>query len=626
MATIPREAPWTGVRKEAAASSFGRTIWMWLTTVDHKKIGILYILGATFFFVLGGVEALLMRIQLMNPANTIAVGNTFNELLTMHGTTMLFFFAMPLFFGLMNIIMPLQIGARDVAFPTLNALSVWLFILGGILFHTSWLLGGAPNNGWFNYPPNSLDTFNPFAGGIDYYNFGLQLSGLGSFMTAINFIVTIVNMRAPGMTFFRMPLFTWATLITSVITLFALPPLTADLFLLMFDRLLGMRFFDVTAGGNVLIWQHLFWIFGHPEVYILALPGFGIISEVIATFSRKPIFGYTAMVVAMAAIAFLGFGVWSHHMFAVGMGPLVNSIFSATSMLIAIPTGVKVFNWIATLWGGKLEFKTALLYAVGFLPIFVLGGMTGVMVAVAPADYQYNMTYFVVAHFHYVMIGTVLFGSLAALFYWFPRIWGKTLDERLGRWSFWIVFIGFNVTFFPMHFLGLLGMPRRIYTYRPELGLVTLNQISTYGAFILTLGILLVLINVAITALKKERSVADPWDARTLEWSIPNPVPEYNYLQLPQVRARDAWWYEKRHGNGQMPPAEPLGPIHMPSPSILPFIMAVGLTIASYGAIFREPYVIWAGVIIFFVSLYRSMIHEDHGYTIDPAAAKEVTG
>ncbi|MBX5476880.1 MAG: cytochrome c oxidase subunit I [Clostridia bacterium] len=605
-------------RSAAHAGAPARTgLWSWITTVDHKRIGILYLIASAFFFTLGGIEAFLMRVQLMKPGLHLFVGNTFNELLTMHGTTMIFFAVMPLFTAFVNAVVPLQIGARDVAFPFLNALSFWLFFLGGILFNSSWIIGGAPNNGWFNYAPNSEPTYTPGTG-IDFYDIGLQIAGLGTFISGINFIVTIINMRAPGMTLRRMPLFTWATLVMSIVILFAFPAITVDLFLNAFDRLLGMNFFNVNAGGNVILWQHLFWIFGHPEVYILALPAFGIISEVVSTFSRKTLFGYDSMVLALLAIGFLSFMVWSHHMFAVGMGPVVNSIFALSTMTIAVPTGIKIFNWIMTMWGGRIRTTTAMMYAIGFIPIFVIGGMSGVMVAMAPADYQYNMSYFVVAHFHYVMIGGSLFALLAALYYWFPKMFGRMLDEGLGKLGFWLVFIGFNVTFFPMHLLGLLGMPRRIFTYKPGLGLETWNFVSTIGVFILTLGFLTVLINVIRALMKPADAPADPWDARTLEWSIPSPAPEYNFAQLPEVRARDAWWFEKRNGNKKMPAATPLEPIHMPSPTPIPFYLSVGVTIIGYGAILSQKWLLLLGLALTAVMLYRGMFHVDPGYHVTP--------
>ncbi|MBX6350087.1 MAG: cbb3-type cytochrome c oxidase subunit I [Clostridia bacterium] len=593
----------------------------------------MYLLGGTFFFAVGGAEAFMMRLQLMNPHNRLFVGEVFNQLVTAHGTTMIFFAVMPLFIGFINCIVPLQIGARDVAFPYLNALSLWLFYVGGILFNIAWVAQfvtgrpSVPDNGWFNYAPLSISLYNP-GPGIDFYDLGIQISGIGSFMTGINFIVTIVNMRAPGLSFRRLPLFTWAALVTMILILFAFPPLTVDLFLLMFDRMLGMHFFDVTAGGNVLIWQHLFWIFGHPEVYILVLPAFGIISEVVTAFSGKTLYGYDSMVLAICAIGFLSFMVWSHHMFAVGMGPVVNSIFSITTMLIAIPTGVKIFNWIMTMWGGKLRLTTAMLYAIGFIPIFVIGGMSGVMVAMAPADYQYNMSYFVVAHFHYVMIGGSLFALLAALYYWAPRIFARKLDERLGKVGFWLVFVGFNVTFFPQHFAGLLGMPRRIFTYRDVPSLVTMNELSTIGVFILALGFLTVLANLVKAALSARNAEADPWDGRSLEWTIPVPTPEYNFAQIPQVRSRDAWWREKRAGRTRMPAAEALQPIHMPPTSIEPLVLAVAVGVAAMGAIYSLPLLIGVGLLVAAVCLYRAMFREAPGYHVmpaeEPARAAEV--
>ena len=605
----------------------------YLTTVDHKKIGHVYIAASLFFFGVGGTEAFLMRLQLIRPDNTFISAATFNQLFTMHGTTMIFLAVMPFFIGFINSVVPLQIGARDVAFPRMNALSLWLFILGGLFLNSSWFLGGAPNAGWFNYAPISATAYNP-GPGIDFYDLGLQLAGLGTLMTGVNFIATIVNMRAPGMSFMRMPLFTWTTLVTSVLILFAFPPLTVNLFLLMFDRLLGANFFNVTHGGNVLLWQNLFWIFGHPEVYILVLPAFGIFSEVFPTFSGKSLFGYDTMVWSIVAIGFLSFMVWTHHMFAVGMGPWVNSVFAITSMLIAVPTGVKIFNWIFTMWGGRVRFTTAQLFAVGFIPIFVIGGMTGVMLAAAPADLQFNNSYFVVAHMHYVMIGGSLFGILAGLHYWWPKITGRLMSEKLGRWHFWLVFIGMNVVFMPMHFLGLLGMPRRVFTYSASLGpaVPILNQISTFGVLILIAGFLFLLWNIIWSFRHGEAAGPDPWDARTLEWAIPSPVPEYNFAAIPLVRGRDAWWVEKTEGNGELVAAKVPGAhsehgIHMPSPSWLPFVMALGLFVAAYGAIFGALPVIIVGLGTAVFCIYAFIVDNDKGYHVMPhGAAGEVSG
>ncbi|MFA8437619.1 cytochrome c oxidase subunit I [Pueribacillus sp. YX66] len=589
-------------------------IWDWLTTVDHKKIGIMYFLAGFLFFLLGGIESVLIRIQLMHPELNFVSAQTFNELITMHGTTMIFLAAMPIFLGLMNAIVPLQIGARDVAFPFMNALGLWLFIFGGLLLNMSWFLGGAPDAGWTAYAPLSTD----FSGtsGMDFYVLGLQIAGFGTLMGGINFLVTIINMRAPGMSFMRMPMFTWASFVTSALILFAFPPLTIGFFLLMFDRFFGSNFFVADAGGNVIIWEHIFWIFGHPEVYILILPAFGILSEVIPTFSRKRLFGYSAMVFATALIAFLGFMVWAHHMFTTGLGPVANSIFAVATMTIAIPTGVKIFNWLFTMWGGQIRFPTANLWAVAFIPSFLIGGMTGVMLSVAPADYQYHDTYFVVAHFHYVIVGGSVFGIFAGLYFWWPRMFGKMLNETLGKLHFWTFFIGFHLTFFPQHFLGLMGMPRRVFTFLEGQQLEAGNLVSSIGAFLMGVGTIVLLINIIMTTAKKEVAAYDPWDGRTLDWAIPIPTPVYNFAQLPLVKGLDALWIEKMNGNNKMTPAEPLADVHMPNGSILPFVMSLSFFIASFGFIYDQLIVAIAGIAgFFFCMLLRSVI-DDHGYYI----------
>ncbi|WP_139491667.1 cytochrome c oxidase subunit I [Brevibacillus dissolubilis] len=594
----------------------------WLTTVDHKKIGILYLVAGGFFFLLGGIEAVLMRLQLMYPESNLFVGATFNELLTMHGTTMIFLAAMPIIFALMNAIVPLQIGARDVAFPFVNSLGFWLFFFGGTLLNLSWFLGGAPDAGWTAYPPLSGTTYSS-THGVSFYVLGLQIAGLGTLIGGINFLVTIINMRAPGMTFMRMPLFTWSAFITSALILFAFPAITVGLVLLMFDRIFGANFFEVANGGNVVLWQHLFWIFGHPEVYILILPAFGIISEVVATFSKKRLFGYSAMVFATIVIGFLGFMVWAHHMFTVGMGPVANALFSIATMLIAVPTGIKIFNWLLTMWGGQIRFTTANLFAVGFIPTFVIGGMTGVMLAVAPADFQYHDSYFVVAHFHYVIVGGMAFGLFSGCYYWWPKMFGKMLNETIGKWNFWLFFIGFHLTFFPQHFLGLTGMPRRVYTYMAGQGWEMGNMISTIGALVMTLGTAVFLWNAFVTSRKAEKAPADPWDARTLEWAIPSPAPEYNFAQTPRVRGLDALWVEKMAGNKGMTPAEPLGPIHMPSPSILPFLMSVGFFIAGFGFIYHQTIVSVVGLLVVFYGMFARSLFDDHGFHIEVDEIKE---
>lgn len=596
-------------------------LWDWLTTVDHKKIGILYLLAGGIFFLLGGLEAMLMRLQLMYPEQQLIGGATFNQLITMHGTTMIFLAVMPVIFGLMNAIVPLQIGARDVAFPFVNALGFWLFFFGGLLLNTSWFLGGAPDAGWTAYA--TLSSSREYSGlGVDFYVLGLQIAGLGTLIGGINFLVTIINMRAPGLTFMRLPMFTWSSFVTSGLILLAFPALTVGLVFLMFDRLFGANFFNPDAGGNVVIWEHIFWIFGHPEVYILILPAFGIISEIVSTFSKKRLFGYSSMVFATVLIGFLGFMVWAHHMFTTGLGVIANTLFGLATMLIAVPTGIKIFNWLFTMWGGQIRFTTANLFAVAFIPTFVIGGMTGVMLAVPPADYQYHDSYFVVAHFHYVIVGGLVFGLFAGLYYWWPKMFGKFLNETIGKWNFWTFFIGFHLTFFPQHFLGLMGMPRRVFTYLEGQNLDFGNLISTIGAFGMTIGTILFVANIFVAARSSKRAPADPWDGRTLEWTIPSPAPEYNFAQTPLVRGYDALWVEKMAGNKTMTPAEPLGSIHMPSPSFLPFVMSVGLFISGYGFMYAKEWntyiVAIVGIAVTLVCMLLRSLYDDHGYHIEP--------
>ncbi|WP_051151343.1 cytochrome c oxidase subunit I [Exiguobacterium sp. ZOR0005] len=592
----------------------------WITTVDHKKIGILYLFSGIFFLLLGGIEALLIRWQLVRPMNDFVSGEVFNQLITMHGTTMIFLAAMPMLFGFMNAVVPLQIGARDVAFPFINSLGFWLFFFGGVMLNLSWFFGAAPNAGWTAYAPLSTQ---PEATGVDFYALGLQISGFGSLMAGINFLVTILNMRAPGMKLMRMPLFTWTTFVASALIVFAFPPLTVGLFMLMFERLFGAVYFNPAMGGNVIIWEHLFWIFGHPEVYILILPAFGIFSEIIPTFARKRLFGYTTMVFATMLIGFLGFMVWVHHMFTVGLGPVANSIFAVATMAIAVPTGVKIFNWLFTLWGGQIKFNVAMLYSVAFIPSFLVGGMTGVMLSVAPADYQYHDSYFVVAHFHYVIVGGVVYGLFAGLYYWFPLMFNKALSEKLGYWQFWLFFIGFHLTFFPQHFLGLFGMPRRVFTYLPNQGFETLNLLSTIGAFFMGVSTIILLIAVVKAFMSKEMVKPDHWgDGRTLEWTLPVPTPEYNFAQTPLVKGLDTFWLEKMAGNKRVSVSEPVTDIHMPNNSLIPFFMSLGLFIAGLGVIFQMDNTVlgWSligfGLLMTFVSMFIRSWIDDHGYYI----------
>jgi cytochrome c oxidase subunit 1 len=577
----------------------------WFTTVDHKRIGILYLIAAFIFFAIGGIEALLMRIQLGAPENTFLSPDMYNQLFTMHGTTMIFLAIMPMGVGLGNYVVPLQIGARDMAFPRLNAMSVWLFILGGLMLYFSFMVGGGPAAGWFAYVPLSNRPYSP-THGMDYWVLGLTMTGVASIAGSLNFIVTILNMRAPGMRLNRMPLFTWMMLVMSFVLIFAFPSLTAAQIMLLFDRNFGTHFFRADQGGNPILYQHLFWFFGHPEVYIMILPAFGIISELTSTFSRKPYFGYAFLAYSGVAIGFLGFLVWAHHMFAVGLGPVANAFFAGASMLIAVPTGVKIFNWIGTLWGGSINMKTALYFAVGFISMFIIGGISGITLASPPVDLQQTDTYYVVAHFHYVLFGGSMLGLFGAIYYWFPKMTGRLLDERLGKIHFWLTMIGFNLTFGPMHWVGTLGMPRRIYTYEAGMGYDIWNLIETIAAFLIALGVLMFFYNVVVSVRKGEIAGDDPWDGSTLEWATPSPPPSYNFARTPVVFSRRPVWDIKypeldlahakgvraaRRDSGVQADAvaasnkEPIM-VHMPSPTIYPLIVAVGLMLAFFGILY----------------------------------------
>jgi cytochrome c oxidase subunit 1 len=591
-------------------------LWSWLTTVDHKRIGILYGATAFFFFLLGGLEALIIRIQLAKPDNNFIDPDTYNQLFTMHGTTMIFLAIMPLGAMLFNYLIPLMIGARDVAFPRLNAFSYWVFLFGGLYLNASFLFGAAPDSGWYGYANLTSRQFSP-GPNVDFWNMGLQVLGVASLAAAVNFFVTIVNMRAPGMTMMRMPMFVWMSFITQVLLLLAFPVIAVALILLMFDRFFGTHFFIPTGGGDPLLWQHFFWIFGHPEVYILILPAFGVVSEILPVFSRKPLFGYAAMVFSGVFIAFLGFGVWSHHMFTTGMGPIADTFFSLSTMLIAIPTGVKIFNWLGTMWFGSLQFRTPMYFAVGFIAMFIIGGLSGVMHSSPPADLQQNDTYFIVAHFHYVLFGGSIFALTAGGYYWWPKMFGRMLDEGLGKLHFWLMLIGFNLTFFPMHFVGLNGMPRRTYTYPEELGFTTLNQIETVGSMILGLSFLVFLINVWRTSRKPRNAPADPWNGATLEWAIPSPPPEWNFDRLPTVEGRDPLWEEKRKRGGRLPePVAGTGAgIHLPNPSYWPLVTALGVTAVFVGIMMVPkwgPWGIIAAVALLFFGLYSWLFEKGY--------------
>ncbi len=517
------------------------TLYRWVTTVDHKQIGVLYLVTTVAFFVLGGVEALIMRLQLAVPGATLLAPGQYNALFTMHGTTMIFLVVMPMLLGFANYVVPLMIGARDMAFPKLNALSYWLLLFGGLLLYYSFVGGTPPDTGWFSYAPLTLSPW-ALGPGVDYWALGLIVTSFGTIATGINLLITVAKLRASGMTASRLPVFVWMSVITGFLILWAIPALTAAQVMLLFDRHLGTAFFDPTRGGDPVLWQHLFWWFGHPEVYIMVLPAFGILSEVIPVFSRKPLFGYAMVVGSGIAIGFYSFLVWAHHMFAVGMGTVPDAFFGATSMIIAVPTGIKVFSWLATMWGGQLRFTTAMLFATAFLPLFVIGGLTGVHFASVPVDWQTTDTYYVVAHFHYVLFGGSYFAISAAVYYWFPKIAGRLLDERLGKVHFWLTFVGFNMTFFPMHWLGLQGMSRRVYTYPDFPGWGFWNLFQTVGAFLLAVSVLVLFWNLYVSMRRGAVAGDNPWDAWTLEWATTSPPPAYNFATLPPIRSARPLW------------------------------------------------------------------------------------
>ena len=629
MAIIERPAPTVpavvtptstyGVLKRPVSTTGWRS---WVFTVDHKKLGIMYGVTAMFFFIVGGVEALLIRLQLAAPNGKVLNADLYNQMFTMHATTMVFLFVMPMAAAFANYFVPLQIGARDVAFPRLNAFGFWALLFGGIFLNLAWFLGGAADGGWFMYAPNSGPVFSP-THGVDFWALGLQIAGIASLTGAINLIITVLNMRAPGMSLMKMPIFTWMITVVQFLLLFAVPVITVALFLLSFQRNFGARFFDVAAGADPLLWQHLFWIFGHPEVYILILPSFGIISEVLPVFSRKPLFGYPFVVFSGAAIGFVGWGVWAHHMFASGLGPVSVAVFSLTTMAIAVPTGVKIINWTLTMWGGKLWFTTAMKFAIGLIVLFTVGGLSGVTHSVAPSDTQQTDTYYIVAHFHYVLFGGAVLGIFSGFYYWWPKVFGKMLNEKLGSWNFWLMIIGLNLTFGPMHILGLQGQPRRMYQWteaRAGEGFFNLafwNMIASIGSFILTTGILMFLINVWVTWRNPTKAPLDPWDARSLEWMTTNPPKEHNFDVIPTVHHLDEFFHRKyeedatTHTMKQVATAEELiaeqernadKHIHMPSPSYWPIVLAFGLPVITFGMIYSHLISVVGGVIVLFAA------------------------
>ncbi|MGJ3242976.1 MAG: cytochrome c oxidase subunit I [Opitutales bacterium] len=644
-------APATHEPLQAGKSALGLTRpdhtsgWRdWLTTVDHKKIGFMYGAFAMFFFLVGGLEALLIRTQLAVPENNFITAQQYNQLFTMHGTTMIFLAVMPLSAAFFNLLVPLQIGARDVAFPRLNAFSLWTFVAGAVVLNISWLFqfmqyagidlfnmttGNrthtdiAPAMGWFGYAPLTSEAYSGI--GTDFWVFGLQILGIASLAAAFNFIVTIVNMRAPGMKMMRLPVFTWMTLITSFLIIFAFPAITIALAQLMFDRNFGTNFFRVEQGGQPILWQHLFWIFGHPEVYILILPAMGIVSEILPTFSRKSLFGYPIVVFSGAVIGFLGFAVWSHHMFTTGLGKIATAAFSLLTMAIAVPTGVKIFNWIGTIWGGRVKFTAPMVFALGFVWMFMMGGFSGIMHSAAPADAQQQDSYFVIAHFHYVLIGGSVLALFAGIYFWLPKLTGKMWEGKLGIWTALLICVGLNITFFPMHFLGLLGMPRRTHTYLAANEWGTLNMICTIGAYILAVGILMFLYDTYRLYKSGQPAGADPWDGRTLEWSLPSPIPVYNFARTPVIKARDALWAHK-YGDERMKIdyLDEAHGIHMPSQSWFPLVCGVGFLIfgtsmsLAHTTIPFTGYVAIAGLVMVVFGIACWALEGPGGYHLHP--------
>jgi len=593
----------------------------WLTTVDHKRIGIMYILAALLMLFRGGVDALLMRAQTARPENGLLDGQHYNEIFTTHGVIMILFMAMPFIIGLMNIVTPLQIGARDVAFPRLNAISFWLFFAGAMLFNISFVIGGSPDAGWTAYFPLASTEFSETVGN-NYYAIAIQIAGIGTLMTGINFIVTILKMRAPGMTLMKMPMFVWSNLITNVIIVFAFPVLTVALALMTTDRLFGTQFFTTANGGSDMLWANLFWVWGHPEVYIVILPAFGIYSEIISTFARRNLYGYKSMVISMVAISLLSFVVWAHHFYTMGHGAVVNGIFSITTMAIAVPTGVKIFNWLFTLRKGKIQFTSPMLYALAFIPIFTIGGVTGVMLAMASTDYQYHNTMFLVAHFHYVLIPGTVFAVIAGFIYWWPKIFGFSLNEKIGKVTFWFIAISFNVTFFPMFVTGLNGQARRMYTYSESTGFGALNMLSFVGALGLAIGFGLLVYNIYwSTRYMPRNETSDPWDARSLEWATHSPIPEYNFALVPTVESTEAFWDQKKHNiplfKGKYEP------IHMPNNSGIPVILGVLFFFWGFFMVFSW----WIPAIIATIGIFACMVYrtfeKDHGHYISVEEIEE---
>jgi len=595
-------------------------LYGWLASVDHKTIGIRYLCTAFFFLVIGGIEALVMRAQLAQPDLKLLSPDAYNQLFSMHGTTMMFLYALPMLSGFSNYLWPLMLGSRDMAFPRLNALSYWVFLLAGVFLYVSFPMGQAPNGGWFAYVPNTNLQYDPGIN-MDVFSLGLIFLGISTVVGSANFIVTLLRCRAPGMSVNRLPIIVWGTFTASAANLLAVPAVSLACAMLWLDRRYGTHFFDVPGGGQPLLWQHLFWIFGHPWVYALVLPAMGIVSDALPVFCRRPLVGYTLVAISTVATMILGFGVWVHHMFATGLPVMSLSFFSAASFVIAVPSAVAVFCWIATIWTGKLQFKTPFLFFAGFVMLFVIGGVSGFMTASVALDWQLTDSYFVVAHLHYVLLGINVFPVIGGIYFWFPKMTGRMLDERLGRWTFWTMFVGFNVAFFPMHITGLMGMPRRVYTYPAEMGVGGLNLISSLGALIFAVGVLLFLVNIVKGLRSGEPAGNNPWDATTLEWSTTSPPPVYNFATIPQVASRHPLWESRlkeseersvigdkasdgmvldkgKETIGVTPlDAEPNVVLKMPGDSILPFLLALGMAVLFFGLLSQAVWLMVTGVL-----------------------------
>ena len=591
-----------------------RTIWGWLTTVDHKEIGRRYIVTALVFLFLGGIAALVMRLQLGSPDNKLVSPDLYNQLFTMHGSTMMFLFAVPIMETIGVYLVPLMVGTRNVAFPRLNAFGYWVYLFGGAMIWVAFFFNSGPDAGWFSYVPLAGPQYgigkrsDIWAQMITY----TELSGLA---VAVEIIVTVFKMRAPGMTLDRIPLFVWASLVTALMIVFAMPAVMVCSTMLILDRLVGTQFFNWAEGGDVLLWQHLFWFFGHPEVYFIFIPATGIVSAIIPAFARQKVFGYTALVLSLFGTGFLAFGLWVHHMFVTGLPRLGESFFIASSMAVAIPSGIQIFCWIATIWDGKLRFRTPLLFVFGFIVNFVIGGLSGVMVASVPIDTQVHDTYFVVAHFHYVLIGGAVFPLLGAIYYWFPKFYGRMLSEKIGQWNFWLAMVGFNLTFFPMHILGLMGMPRRVYTYPAEMGWGGMNLLSTVGAFIFFASFLLLAFNIARSLRHGVLATDNPWEAGTLEWATSSPPPPQNFSRIPVVSDSEPLWHTPEVlpvVNGlradrreliisSLVDAEPDIRDSSPAPSIWPLLAALTTSVTLLASIFTPWAVVWGAIPILIV-------------------------